>query len=146
MSGASSSLLSSWGLAHPYPLHQGDLHCAAQVRCKACSPKDYNWLMMESALQCSCPQGQISHDAQMMGGASFAQPSHINMSPQGRGGQHTGVSSGIAPRSRCPSTSASPQLPTLEVHIQLSVHNDPKPLVAKLSGHPRARLLAFHLA
>ena len=51
--------------------------------CKACSPKDYNWLMMESALQCSCPQGQISHDARMMGGASFAQLLEINMSPLG---------------------------------------------------------------
>lgn len=51
--------------------------------CKACSPKDYNWLMMESALQRSCPQGQISHDAQMMGGASFAQLLEINMPPLG---------------------------------------------------------------
>jgi hypothetical protein len=34
-----------------------------------------------SDLLLSCPHGQLSHDAKMRGGANYAQPPDINMSP-----------------------------------------------------------------
>jgi hypothetical protein len=39
---ASSPALMSIGLAYPCPCHQGQLYCAAQVRCRICSSEYYS--------------------------------------------------------------------------------------------------------
>lgn len=64
----------------------------------------------------------------------------MSVSPQGRGGQHTGVSSCINVHPPHPHPSFQTWKFTSNYEFART-----KPLVAKLSGLPQARLLAFHL-
>lgn len=52
-------------------------------RCRAHSLGDCSWLQAGSAPLLSCSQGQLSHDAPVMGGASSVQSLDINKSSDG---------------------------------------------------------------
>ena len=60
--------------------NQGQLYCASWAICGAHSPENCSWLGTGSALLLSYPQGQLSHNAQVRSGTSYAHPSDISIS------------------------------------------------------------------